>query len=175
MAINSLVQPLTRIELFQALSAEQLQKISSRADRIVYKPGDVIVTANTEADGAILIVTGEASRISGPGVGDVAEPIPAGSLLIEMAMMIETEAQSTIVARSTIRALRIARSDMLELMGADPSIADHFIGRISSRLSEFAASLREMDKALEDSTIALIPPSAGQVQLPNAVAAPVYN
>ncbi len=60
-------------------------------------------------------------------------------------------------------------------MGNDPSIADHFIGRISNRLSEFAQSLREIDKSLEDSTIALIPPSAGQVQLPNAAAAPVYN
>ncbi len=89
MAIDSLVQPLTRIELFHGLSAEQLQLISSRADRIVYKPGDVIVTANTEVEGAVLIVSGEASRVAGPGVGEVAEPIPAGSLLLEMAMMIE--------------------------------------------------------------------------------------
>ena len=39
-------------------------------------------------------------------------------------------------------------SEMLAHMTADPSLADHFIDKISGRLSSFVADLREIDKGL---------------------------
>jgi CRP-like cAMP-binding protein len=149
MAIDPLVRPLLNVPLFQGLKPLQLTEIARRADRIVYKPGDVIVTAHGEPDAAVLVVSGEAVRTEGPGLdAGRREAIPAGALISEMTMLIETECTSTVVAQTPVRALRITRSEMLAHMADDPSLAEHFIDKISGRLSSFVDGLREIDKSL---------------------------
>jgi CRP-like cAMP-binding protein len=151
MAIDALVLPLLNVPLFQGLKPLQLTEIARRADRIVYKPGDVIVTAHGEPDAAVLLVSGEAVRTEGPGLEQGAnESIPAGALISEMTMLIETECTSTVVARTPVRALRITRSEMHAHMTADPSLADHFIEKISGRLASFVEGLREIDRSLAE-------------------------
>ncbi|WP_334147523.1 Crp/Fnr family transcriptional regulator [Hyphomicrobium sp.] len=149
MAIDAFVLPLLNVPLFQGLKPLQLTEIARRADRIVYKPGDVIVTAHGEPDAAVLVVSGEAVRTEGPGLERGAnEAIPAGALISEMTMLIETECTSTVVARTPVRALRITRQEMQAHMASDPSLADHFVAKIAGRLSSFVESLREIDRAL---------------------------
>ena len=98
MAIDALVLPLLKVPLFQGLKPLQLTEIARRADRIVYKPGDVIVTAQAESDAAVLVISGEAVRTVGPGLAGDSEDIPPGALISEMTMLIETECTSTVVA-----------------------------------------------------------------------------
>lgn len=152
MALDALVLPLLNVPLFQGLKPLQLTEIARRADRIVYRPGDVIVAANAEPDAAVLVVSGEAVRTEGPGLGDSAEAIPAGALISEMTMLIETSCTSTVVARTPVRALRITRSEMLAHMTDDPTLADHFIEKISGRLNAFVSGLKEIDSSLEANT-----------------------
>lgn len=161
MAIDALVLPLLNVPLFQGLKPLQLTEIARRADRIVYKPGDVIVSAHAGSDAAVLVVSGEAVRTDGPGLMNGEEPVPAGALISEMTMLIETECSSTIVAKTPVRALRITRAEMLAHMALDPSLADHFIDKISGRLSSFVENLREIDQGLARSTEASgVPPVA---------------
>lgn len=162
MALDALVLPLLNVPLFHGLKPLQLTEIARRADRIVYKPGDVIVAANEGADAAVLVVSGEAVRTEGPGLAKGAnELVPAGALLSEMTMLIETECTSTVVARTPVRALRITRAEMLAHMADDPTLADHIVEKISGRLSSFVEGLREIDRSLAP---------AGSV-LPDAAAA----
>jgi len=159
MAIDALVLPLLNVPLFQGLKPLQLTEIARRADRIVYKPGEVIVTAHEGADAAVLVVSGEAVRTEGPGLENGRrEDIPAGALISEMTMLIETECSSTIVARTSVRALRITRSEMHAHMADDPSLAEHFIQKISGRLTSFVESMKEIDE-----TLAKLGPPAGTV------------
>jgi CRP-like cAMP-binding protein len=148
MAIDALVLPLLHVPLFQGLKPLQITEIARRADRVVYKPGDVIVTSNVDSDAAVLVVSGEAVRTDGPGLTEGIEAVPPGALISEMAMLIETECSSTVVARTTVRALRITRAEMLAHMAADPTLADHFIEKISGRLSSFVEGLQEIDRSL---------------------------
>ncbi len=148
MAIDALVLPLLNVPLFQGLKPLQLTEIARRADRIVYKPGDVIVSAHEGVDAAVLLISGEAVRTEGPGYQEGEGALPAGALISEMTMLIETECTSTVVARTPVRALRITRSEMLAHMSADPSLADHFIEKISGRLSSFVDGLRDIDRSL---------------------------
>lgn len=168
MAIDALVQPLLNVPLFQGLKPLQLTEIARRADRIIYKPGDVIVAAHGEPDAAVLVVSGEAVRTEGPGLergGN--EAIPAGALISEMTMLIETECTSTVVARTPVRALRITRSEMLAHMTDDPTLAEHFIAKISGRLSTFVAGLKQIDE-----TLAKFDPPAATSTAHEAVNAP---
>jgi CRP-like cAMP-binding protein len=145
MAIDTFVQPLLKLEIFQGLKPLQITEIARRAYRVVYKPGDVILTENEEGEAAIVIVSGEAVRIAGPGLQEPAENVPAGSLLGEMAMLVETRHSSTIVARTTVRALRITRDEVLAQMAEDTDLADHFVQRITARLSAVLDTLRSID------------------------------
>src|SRR5690606_27684464 len=143
-----LIAPLKHVALFQGLTPFQITEIARTAERIVFKPGDTIVAAGVEGDAAFLIVGGDAVRVEGPTIAGVAEIITPGSLVGEMAMLIETEHTSTVVARTPVRALKITREAMLAHMTADPSIADHLVARISSRLASLADELRAIDCSL---------------------------
>lgn len=155
MAIDAFVQPLRRLEIFQGLKPLQITEIARRAYRVVYKPGDVIMSEDTLADAAIVIVSGDAVRISGPGVNEPAEPVPPGAILAEMAMLIETQATSTIIARGPVRALRISREEILAQMTDDTALADHFMRRITARLSVVLDELREIDGSLAQQVTAV--------------------
>lgn len=151
-AIDMLVRPLARVALFQGLSGQQLAEIARRAERIVYTSGSVLIEKDREGDAAILIVSGEARRVAGPGADGGASVVPEGSLLGEMAMLIETEYSSTVVASGPIRALRFTREEMHALMAQDNSLADHLVHKISGRLSALIAELRAVDLMLADAS-----------------------
>jgi CRP-like cAMP-binding protein len=165
MAIDSLVKPFLRVPLFQGLKPLQISELARRADRIVYRPGEVIVEEHASGDGAVLIVSGEAVRISGPGVGDEpgAEAVPEGALLGEMTMLIETDHSSTIVAKTTVRALRISRAELHAQMADDPALADHFVTKISGRLSTLAEELRQIELGLGEDEEAFSTAPGGRV------------
>jgi CRP-like cAMP-binding protein len=74
--------------------------------------------------------------------------VPEGSLLGELAMLIEQTYGSTVVALTSVKALRITRAAMHEMMLDDTRLAEHFVQRISARLKSVAAELRRIDRVL---------------------------
>ena len=150
MAIDALVKPFLLLPLFQGLKPLQLTEIVRRADRIIYRPGDIIIEEDQNGDAAIVIVSGEAVRVSGLEPGDAAEAIVEGSMIGEMAMLVETVHSATIVARSTVKALRLSRTEMHDAMADDPKLADHLTQKITARLQKLALELRSVDQALAD-------------------------
>ena len=148
MTIDALVKPFLGVPIFEGLKPLQITEIARRADRIVYKPGEVIVRENAEGEGAVLIVSGEALRVSGPELAGRSEPVPAGSLLAEMAMLVETEHSSTVVARTRVRAFRILRAELYAQITGDPRLADHFLQKVTGKLLRLADELRAIDQTL---------------------------
>lgn len=148
MAMDALVKPLTLLPLFQGLKPLQLTEIVRRADRVIFRPGDMIIEEDQIGDAAIIIVAGEAVRILSDAPGLAAETIPEGSMVGEMAMLVETVHSATIVARSQVKALRLRRAEMLDAMTDDPALAEHLTEKITSRLQRFASELRAIDEAL---------------------------
>ena len=155
MAIDALVAPLLRIELFRGLRPLQITEIARRAERVMFKPGQTLVAADAPADAALLIVSGEAERLGG------AEPqlVAAGSLVCEMAMLVDTEYSSTLVARTPLRVLRLTRAAMYEQMADDRRLADHMVAQITTRLKSLAVELRSIDQTLAGSVAATFVPA----------------
>jgi len=150
MSISVLARQLISQEIFRGLSPLQLTEIVRQAERIVYRPGETIVEAGTTGDAAVLIIAGDAVRFEDaePATGLGAQGIGAGSLLSELAMLIEHEHGVTVVAHTTVRALRITRSGLQAQMLDDPDLAGHFVDRITERLNRVADELRHIDYAL---------------------------
>lgn len=161
MAIDALARPFLRLPLFQGLKPLQITEIVRRADRIVYKPGDVIIREDKAGDAAVLVVSGEALRVSGLESGAPAEPVAEGSLLGELAMLVETVHTTTVIAKSNVRALRISRESMREQMADDPALAAHMMEKIHARLRKLAAELKEIDQVLAGISAIEMPPVAG--------------
>jgi CRP/FNR family cyclic AMP-dependent transcriptional regulator len=151
MASELTVKSLVRLPLFKGLTVSQLEAIARRAEHVLYHPGAVIMEENAEGDAAILIVAGDAARVSGSELKTRLEPIPPGSLLGETAMLVETTFGSTVVARNHVRALRIGRAELHTQMHNDPLIADTLFQNLAQRLSRFADELRKVDAILSQS------------------------
>ena len=83
-----------------------------------------IVRSLTAAVDAIdpLVVSGKVLIVEDRN-DDKGEPVVAGSLVGELAMIIETRAVTTVVARSSVRAFRIPRRQLRVLMETDPDPA----------------------------------------------------
>lgn len=149
MSISVLARQLMSQEIFRGLTPLQLTEIVRQAERIVYHPGDTIVEAGTSGDAAVLIVAGDAVRFleDEPATGLNTQGIAAGSLLSELAMLVDHEHGATVVAHTTVRALRITRAGLHAQMLDDPDLAGHFVDRITERLHRVADELRRIDYA----------------------------
>lgn len=147
MSQDRVVTPLQRIQLFASLQGEQLEQIAQNAERLRFRAGDVITHAGAPADGAYLIVAGQAERMDADSNAE-RELIEPGSLIGEMAMLIDHEYRATIVARDRVLCLKINRTALTAQMLADPSLADGLHEQMTQRLMRTAEQLRNLDKSL---------------------------
>ncbi len=136
------------LPLLRGLTPLQIAGIARRAERVSYSPGAMIIEEHGVADAAILIVSGAAARVSGPELAARSEPVLAGSLLGEAAMLVETTYGSTVVARTEVRAVHITRDALHEQMLEDPDLADRLVQSLAKRLAQFVDELRQIDTLL---------------------------
>jgi CRP-like cAMP-binding protein len=150
--------------LFRGLSPLQIAKIARGAERVAYNPGAVIIEENAVAEAAILIVAGNAARVSGPELKARSEPVMAGSLLGESAMLVETTYGSTVVARTAVRAVHLTRDALQAQMLEDRSLGEQLIQNLARRLTDLVEELREVDATLAGSAATTPPPGKVEQQ-----------
>ena len=147
MTIDRVVAPLLRVPLFASATPVQMAEIARRAERLRFRAGDVITRAGQPGDGAFLIVSGAVGRIEHPGAAP-SEAIEVGSVIGEMAMLIEHDYGSTIVARDRVLCLKITRAGLHAQMLEDHTLAEHLEQQITERLKRTAQELRLIDASL---------------------------
>ena len=148
MAIDRLVAPLLRVPLFAGLKPLQLTELARQAERVKFRRGDVITKAGGPGDGAYLIVSGLAEHVEPSDPETATGPIEPGSLVGEMAMLVEHAYRATVIARDRVLCLKITRAAVFGQMLEDAALARHFERRISERLSRVADDLRQIDGIL---------------------------
>ena len=146
--IYEALMALRRVGLFQGLTSLQITEIWRRSERVVWRAGEAIITAGDSGDAAFVIISGAAERVSGPELAGGTQPVRPGSLVGEMAMLVETEHSSTVRAAGAVRTLKITRAALLAQMGEDPDLAEHFVAAITGRLRVLADALRRAERAL---------------------------
>ena len=119
MIAPSLLDPFRRIELFAGLTPFQVSEIARRSERVMFRSDDVIAKSGEASDAAILIVDGKVECTEGLPSRSKDPHIEPGTLLAEMAMFTEFEYAATFVARSSVKAIRITREEILAQMEDD--------------------------------------------------------
>ncbi|MEO1266399.1 MAG: cyclic nucleotide-binding domain-containing protein [Pseudomonadota bacterium] len=150
--MQAIAEALLSIDLFAGLSPFQLTEIARRADRLIYQPGDVLLARDEDPEGSLIIIDGEAVCLRGPADEPIEEPVAAGSVLADMAMIVEYEAAATVVARARVRALRVNRADLLEILAEDAELSEALIEAVTVRLRSVAAGLRAIESELAETT-----------------------
>jgi len=148
MALDLIADRLHRLEVFRGLTAEQLERIARDAERLIFRNGQKLLEAGGDGEGAIVIISGYATALAEPELGDDAYEIEAGSMLGEAAMLSEHQFRVTVVAAGDVKAVRINRATLLAHMQEDPTLAEHFYSRVVSRLQRVAVELRLIDERL---------------------------
>lgn len=147
MAAESIENGLRNLELFRGLDPVRLDRIAREAERIIFTDGQPIIEADEDGEAAYVVIDGKA--LSYPdGPDQPPQAVAVGSMLGEMAMLIEHTYAVTVVADGPVRALRIPRPTMLDLMHQDPGLAEHLSTRIATRLTRIAVELRHVDQIL---------------------------
>jgi CRP/FNR family transcriptional regulator, cyclic AMP receptor protein len=148
---DSIAALLQRIPIFAKLSAAQIAEIARVAEKAKFRSGDCITEAGASGEAAYLLVSGDAERAAAPG-----QLLPAGSLIGELAMLVDHVYAATILAKGRVHCLRITRPAMHGLMLADPSLAEQLSQHITERLRKAANGLMRIDSLLAktDATVA---------------------
>ena len=110
MASNQIVEALRQVAIFQGLQPAQLAELARHTERIKFAAGDAITRAGEAGSGAYLLVSGAAERLPEPGVLEPPEALAPGSLIGQLAMLIEHAYGSSIVARERVFCLKITRA-----------------------------------------------------------------
>ena len=147
MVADKVIAPLLRVPIFMGLHAPQLSGIARDAEKIAFRADSTITQAGVVGDGAYLIVSGVAVRQ--PSVStEAAEPIEPGSLIGELAMLVDHVYGATVRAQGRVTCLKILRSALLQQMERDPDLAEHFSNILTARLMHVSAEMRRIDAAL---------------------------
>jgi CRP/FNR family cyclic AMP-dependent transcriptional regulator len=155
MAFPAIVDTLRQAAIFQGLQPAQLAALARHAERMKFAPGDIITRAGDAGDGAYLLVAGIAERVAAPG--DRPEAVQPGSLIGQLAMLIEHNYGSTVLACERVLCLKITRLGLQAQMATDPSLAQHLERHVTERLLAVAQRLREIDGLLRPRTPAATP------------------
>ncbi|MFV0368549.1 MAG: Crp/Fnr family transcriptional regulator, partial [Hyphomicrobiaceae bacterium] len=150
MAKDALIKAVRQLPLLEGLKPLQITEIARRANRTIHRPRSIIVRAGVVTDAAILIISGKAERLSGPGISRVPQTLPPGTIIAEMAMIIEFAPNSTIMAASEVRALHITRDEMHRMIADDPELAKHLISKAANRLKDIASQMRRISDDLAE-------------------------
>lgn len=149
MSPDLLMLSLLGAPLFTGLAPLQLKVLALTAERISFRDGETIIRSGEEGDAAFLIVSGEVTVDLADDMSGERAVLAAGTLVGELAMLIETEHGSTVKAAGSVNALRFSRQMMHELMLRYPGMAEHFTAKIRMRLERMADALREIDEMLD--------------------------
>ncbi len=182
MTIKPIVGSALQVPLFHGLAEQQISEIVRRAERVVYQPGEALIQDGDHGEAAILVISGHATQFNALSRTNPYQAIAPGTLVGEMAMLIDTVHHLTVVADESIKALKFHRPMIEGLMTEDPSLADHFISRIAERLSGLAAEMRAAISPTKDQGLsgadrhAPAAPSerSSSRDLPSSPAAPLY-
>lgn len=130
-------QPIDSVPLFQRLSAEERQLITTRLKRRQAASGELITTEGKSAEVMFIIIAGwvklESSSSDHPAV--TLANLGAGSLLGEVDMLLGRPYSMTARAAANTHLLTLSRTDLEEVINECPSIGLKFSASIGIRLS----------------------------------------
>jgi CRP-like cAMP-binding protein len=135
MALEDDMAVLARVTLFSNLADEQLRLVAFGAEPHDLAAGRLLCRAGETADGGFVLVSGRLARLEGNS--ETVERIfaEAGTLIGELSLMTRCAWQSTLMAETACRLLRLPRPLFLRILSEYPKTAAEIHGRLTADLA----------------------------------------
>ncbi len=148
MSLNSDIDILAKVALFEGFAPEQLRLIAFGAERLDCPVGIELFSAGSAAEegyvvasGAIEMRVGEADNL----VGTYA----SGSLIGEVALITATKRATRAVAATDSTLIKISRSLFRRMLEEYPELAVELHARISISVEQFLDRLSQLQRRLD--------------------------
>jgi CRP-like cAMP-binding protein len=148
--LESKIELLQNVPLFMGLPEVQLNAIAAAAQKTFFEAGENLITEGETGDTAYLILTGKAGCPKFEKGEALEEDLWPGTLVGEIAMLVETIHGITVTAKERLRALAIQRDAFRSVMEQYPELAQHISEKLLVRLHGLAADLRKVDNYLAE-------------------------
>lgn len=152
--MDQITEKLATVPLLAKLSHLQRQRVSRACECIFVAPGKTLLAQGEIADAAYLCL--DDTLLSECLADGAPEPevtsVPADSIILELAMIVEAEANARFLAEGHARILKISRAKLLALLEDDPALAQVMSETLVERLSDMAQNMRDTIQSFAEAT-----------------------
>lgn len=150
MSLESDMEVLSEVPLFQELSRDQLRLLAFGAEHRVLRAGEILFRAEARADAGFVVASGEVHLVEGEGEArHIAMTVGRGTLLGEMALMADTRRPSSAVTVTDCDFIRISRPLFRRMLQEYPEIAALLHQRIRDDFLSMANRILALSETLE--------------------------
>ncbi|MCZ8316845.1 cyclic nucleotide-binding domain-containing protein [Phreatobacter sp.] len=147
MALDDDIALLARVPLFASLGDEPVRLLAFSAETRFLRAGDALFKEGQAADSGYVIAAG---RVGLESEGDIGEFIAGpGSLIGEIALIIETLRPATATARDPATVLRIPRSLFRRVLTEFPDAAQRIHQDFRDKMRATTADLQRVGRLFE--------------------------
>ncbi len=148
MALNDDIALLRQVPLFARMEVDALRLIAFSAETRVFRVGDTIFRKGDRSDGGYLIRNGSVALDAADDGSPGALTAQAGSLVGELALIIDTRRPATAVVREPTNALKITRRMFRRVLEEYPASAEVLREDMVARVGETAERLQQVREKL---------------------------
>jgi CRP/FNR family cyclic AMP-dependent transcriptional regulator len=148
---------LAKIALFESLTEEDLDNLTSRLEEIVYNEGDVIFRQGDEGSSLFIIEDGSVEISYGEARAKVVlATLFSGQYFGELSLFDRAPRSATATALKRSQLIRLDRDDLVDFVNKDPAAALRIIAEMGERLRQTneLMSRRVSRDVLEDVEVA---------------------
>lgn len=137
--------------LFEGVDPVRLEVLAFTGTHLAFDAGETIVEEGTQAEGAFLVLSGEAIVLAtGPDGQGSAARLDRGGLAGEQALTQPVTWAVTIRAAEPVEVLKLEREVFLRLVDEFPEIAAGCLRSANAQVSALANDLRDLDRRLSE-------------------------
>jgi CRP-like cAMP-binding protein len=147
--LDSKIEMIRQLPIFSGLPDHLLVAILECGKKTFFQEGEALIAEGEKGDTAYIILSGKAGSPKYEHGRLEEEDLWPGTLVGELAMLVETTHNVTVTAKEKLRALAISREALRLVMETHPEIATHISDKLLLRLHGLAAELRRVDQQLQ--------------------------
>jgi CRP-like cAMP-binding protein len=144
MSLKEEVDVLRSIPLFAKLEPAKLKLLAFTSERLSFAPGQPLFNQGDAGDAAYVIIDGEADVLIDTAGGKTrVATLPRNAIVGEIAILCDVPRTATVVAKSSLVVLRIAKDTFFRLVTEFPQMAVEIMRVLAQRLERTNAQLRD--------------------------------
>ncbi len=144
MSIKEEVDILRNIPLFAKLEPAKLKLLAFTSERLAFAPGQPLFNQGDAGDAAYVIIDGEADVLVDTSAGKTrVATLGRNAIVGEIAILCDVPRTATVLAKSPLTVLRIAKDTFFRLVTEFPQMAVEIMRELALRVERMNTQLRE--------------------------------